>query len=193
MESGHFNPSNLQGCPGGQYSPAPYFALWSFLDDCGCSCGIDTRFLRILINCPLYVEYLLCIIAVIVGLILSATLCVVATLAFLPICGPVFLLLKYGPSSLKDVLCNGSDSRMEYLLIGPGISGAVLGIFSVMLVIECIWLPFALMGMITWPMYYCRGPAQEVTEVSFDTMLRYFGRPSILIAEHLETIWSDDD
>jgi hypothetical protein len=34
MDPNHFDPSNILGCPGMQYAPAPSFALWTRLPGC---------------------------------------------------------------------------------------------------------------------------------------------------------------
>eukprot|EP01034_Spumella_vulgaris_P021854 gene21854-27926_t len=186
MESEHYEPNNLQGCPGGQFSPAPYFALWSFLD--GNSCFGENRFVRIVLNSPVYCEYLLYSTIALIGLVVCIAVSIAVTVALMPFTIPCYYFFQSHPALYPQILTKYFTA--DLLVLNPGIFVACVLIVVIMVCLEALWFPLAVLGLLSWSAVCCRrGDGNEVT---FDIVARYFGRPIIIIAEHVDRIFDQD-
>ncbi len=185
MESDHFSPSNLSGCPGGQFSPAPAFAFWSYFEPCGCG-PTGNKYLRMFLNSPVYVEYSLYYCAVLLAIALSAVCALVVMLVCLPFTAPLHLLFAYKPNWFP---CRCGGMSQDMLMFYPGIAVTLLITCTFLLVMQCLWLPFALCGSLLWPICLSRGGG----ELSWDVVTRYYGRPVVIFSEHVHRLFEDDD
>jgi hypothetical protein len=185
MESEHYEPNNLQGCPGGQFSPAPYFALWSYLDDS--SCG-ENRYIRVVLNLPVYVEYLLYSTIVLVSLVVCIAVSLGVVVALMPLSVPCHFLFQAYPDLYPK--CLNKHFTADMVVLNPGIFVACILIVAAMVCLEALWLPFAVLGLLSWSAVCCR--RGDNNEVTFDIVARYFGRPVIIVAEHVDRIFDTD-
>eukprot|EP01038_Epipyxis_sp_PR26KG_P013236 gene13236-17740_t len=147
--SDHYDPLNIRGCPGGQYMPAPDFALWSYLGEFYYTIQ-NSCCLQFMYNIPKLLEYgVYMLIACLIGL-LSGVVGIVLIIAFFPLTLPLFILFKCFP----NLWCpRNSEPLMTIMAPGIAVTGLIGGL--ILLVVELLWLPFAIVAIILFPCCVC--------------------------------------